>query len=89
MRTELKTDKWDEILKGQNVNNMWIKIKNRLHNLITKHVPLRKARKTNDPLWLDNETKTLIKKKRAAWKKWKERNTEANRTEYKKYEKED
>lgn len=88
MRTELKDDKWDEILCGKNVNSMWELIKGRIHGQMTKHVPLRKTCKTNDPLWIDSETKTLIKKKRAAWTKWKERKTEANREEYKKWEKE-
>ena len=88
MRTELEMDDWDKKLNGKNVNDMWNLVKGRLHGLMTKHVPLKKPCKTNDPLWIDNETKLLIKKKRVAWKKWNERKTEMNRMEYKKLENE-
>ena len=88
MKTELHYANWDEILGGKCVNEMWGQIKNRIHEQMDKHVPIKKAAKKNDPLWLDDETKILIRKKRTAWKKWKDKKTEANRIEYKKLENE-
>ena len=88
MRTELENKDWNTVLKEKGVNEMWEIIKEQIHIQIEKHVPLRKTRKTNDPLWIDNDTKMAIRKKRAAWKKWKEKKTESNLNEYKKGEKE-
>ena len=88
MREELRKHEWEKEMEGRTVEDIWKKIKGRLHELMTKHVPMKRACKTNNPLWIDNETKMLIRKKRAAWKKWKERNNETNRMEYKKLEKE-
>ena len=88
MKDELKKINWAEKLSGKNVNEMWEAIQNKLNDLIRRFVPLRKTSLKRDPQWMDSETKQLIRKKREAWKRWKQRGTECLREEYKKYENE-
>ena len=88
MKTELRKINWASSLNGKTVNEIWEAIQNKLNELIRRYVPLQKTSQKNDPQWMDSEIKKLIKKKREAWKKWKQRGTENLREEYKNCEKE-
>ena len=39
MRTEMATMRWDEMMRGKDVNGMWLILKNRLNEMVEKHIP--------------------------------------------------
>ena len=83
MRDQLRGIAWEEELNDKNVNEIWENVSGRIHKLIDMHVPLKKNKRTNEPRWMDSELRKLIKRKKEAWKVWKEKKTETSRLEYK------
>ena len=54
-------------MEGKLVNETWLLLK----TVIADHVPLRKAKRTDKPQWLDAEMRKTILIKQRAWAEWK------------------
>ena len=79
---------WDELMDGQNVNEMWSCLKELLNHAMSQHVPMKKNRRTDEPKWLDAEMRNKIGEKRRAWKTWKETSRATDKAVYTRTEKE-
>ena len=79
----IKTD-WEEEWKDRVVNEIWNSLKNTILNLMAKHIPKKSRKKRNDPKWMDNNVRTILRDKKSAWKRWKQTKKESDRAEYKK-----
>ena len=87
MRRLMNRD-WKQLMEGKNVNEMWFILKELLETAITEHVPMRKARRTDEPKWLDAELRKKISVKRKAWDEWKRTGRVTERVAYAKEERE-
>jgi len=69
MREEVSNIDWHTTLRGLNTEATWQEIKSTLQNLIVNYVPLRKQRKPNKPIWMNNEIARAMDRKRRLWKR--------------------
>ena len=46
-------------------------VKESIEYTVAKHVPIKKAKRTDEPRWLDAEVHKKIEEKQKAWKRWK------------------
>ena len=88
MRESLRETDWKEEMRGNSVNENWIAMKERIKKLMSEHIPLKRKRRFDEPLWMDNEVRRSIRKKKEAWKKMKQTNRAIDKEEYKKMVKE-
>ena len=88
MREAMRKTDWKGEMRGKSVNENWILVSERIKNLMSEHIPMKKRRRFDEPRWMDNEVKKIIRKKKEAWKKMKETNRAADKEEYKKAVKE-
>ena len=73
IKSEIKT-LYDHIVQSQthlNTNQLWEIFKNKLNQLIKKHVPHKVAKAKDSLPWINTETKKLIRKRDRLYKKWK------------------
>ena len=87
MRQSIKDTDWRAVMQDKNVNEAWIYIKDRLNELIEKHIPVRKCRVKNEPPWFNREVKKSIEEKKKAWNVWKKSKRMVDKEEYIKKEK--
>ncbi len=69
MRDDLAATDWYSLLKKKNTEESWDIIKDRLTNLTSTFVPLRKRRPPSKPIWMTREILRAMGKKRRLWKK--------------------
>ena len=84
MRETIAKVDWERELDGQDVNSMWQLISAKLKSAMDTYIPIKKCGSKMQPKWFDGEIKRSIEEKKRAWKKWKEKNTETAKNEYKK-----
>ena len=53
------------------MDKAWVYIKELLDEIVAQYVPMKKAKRKNEPKLLDAEMRKMIVEKRDAWKKWK------------------
>jgi hypothetical protein len=68
MNSELSRENWIRKLRGLNTEQAWSLLKNRLHELIEKHVPRRRRRNHNRPPWLTRDVLRAVRRKKRLWK---------------------
>jgi len=82
---ELDQTDWDSELNSKDTDEMWELIKNKIHELCLKHVPLKvhgtKSKRKNS--WLSKATLKVIKQREAAWKRYRIFDSNSNFSEYK------
>ena len=88
MREALRKTDWKEAMNGKSVNENWIAWKERIKNLMSEYIPMKRRRNFDEPQWMDSEVKKSIRKKKEAWKKMKQSNRATDKEEYKKCVKE-
>ena len=86
MQAKLSETEWEIQLEGKAVNEMWICIRDRIHEAIHEHTPMKKIKRRNEPPWMNSKMKKSIRDKRRAWTKWKETGRDSDKTDYKKKE---
>ena len=84
MRKAVTDINWFREWEGEDVNGMWVKLKNHIKELMAKHIPTKTRKEVMQPQWMDNEVKRAIEKKKGAWKIWKETGSRRSKEEYKK-----
>jgi hypothetical protein len=68
MRKELRRADWQAELDGLSAGQAWDKLKEKVHHLISRHVPERRRRNHNKPPWLSREILRQIRKKKRKWR---------------------
>lgn len=66
-RQDLDGINWESELTDLNVERAWAFFKNSVSELSRKYIPMRKVRNKNRPLWLNQNTLRIIRKKRKLW----------------------
>ena len=87
MQRELNGVDWQEILSG-NTESDWIAIKHTLNSLVDRYVPLSTCKPPTQPRWINREIIRLIRRKKRAWKTYKQYPNVQNLGNYKELEKE-
>jgi Endonuclease-reverse transcriptase len=64
MRRDFERDRWPARLRGMSAAQAWTALKERVHELVSKHVPERRRRNHNRPPWLSREILRTIRKKK-------------------------
>ena len=74
---------WDAVLAPLDANSCYEYFLKEYHKTCESYVPLRKLRKSNDPLWMNKNLKDRIKEKHRLWFKFKSvsRKNATDRTE--------
>ena len=89
MRNLLGQVRWGDILDQVTVNVAWNRILLEIDKATEVCVPKVKVKNTCRPKWLDRELLKMIRKKRQAWKAFKNYGTQENLDKYKKLEREE
>lgn len=83
LRMQLGRIDWVQVLGNSNVEEMWGKFKNILHNTQEECIPSTNIRqKASKPRWWGNDIGRMIKDKKRAFKLFKQDNREANLIRY-------
>ena len=71
---------WNNVLRGLDTDQMWQKFKNILAEGQSRFIPMTQIRKkkSKSPPWFSSSIKELIKKKKLAFRRFKEDGSEAN-----------
>jgi hypothetical protein len=67
MRAELGEESWDK-LEQVSAGEAWDSFKQRLDDLVEKHVPLKPRGRPGRPPWMSREILRAVRKKRRMWK---------------------
>lgn len=84
MSQELSAIKWEEEMKQQDVESAWNFFKASVHSVVNQYTPVKCTYKKKVNPWLTKRSRRLLKKRAAAWCKYKNFRTEANFIAYKK-----
>ena len=87
MKLLLRQIRWQNILLKGTVDDAWNALIREIENIVDMCVPMAKVNHNNRPRWLSRELLILIRKKRQAWKAFKNHGTYENLEKYKKLEK--
>ena len=68
MVTDISLIDWEQELVNIDADQQWIKFKSIIDKVQSKHVPLKKRRAKNRPLWMNRNIIRTIRKKRRLWK---------------------
>jgi hypothetical protein len=68
MRKGMRKVRWAREFQGQNTEQMWGKLNGKLHEMVRKHVPVRKVKKNGRPIWMTREVLAAVNKKKRLWK---------------------
>jgi endonuclease/exonuclease/phosphatase family metal-dependent hydrolase len=74
MKTDLSNADWISEFQGKEVNENWIFFKDKITDSMKKHIPVRKIRSSNKPIWMTREALKAVKKKHRAWNKYRQTN---------------
>jgi hypothetical protein len=80
MKENVRSWKWRDELAGTSAAAAWVKLKDRIANLVETHVPKRRPRNKNRPPWLSQDILREIRRRKRMWTRDKEK---ANKDEYK------
>ena len=81
---ELASIDWKRYLDGNNVENIWQKIKEELAKCVEKYVPKKSFKRRKHARWMKKKILKLIKSREKQWQKCKERPSHENQIIYKK-----
>ena len=70
INNDLSKIKWDEVLNGKEINEMWETFRNTIHSLVDKHVPITSRKNRNKPLWMKKNVMRIIRKKKKLWNRY-------------------
>ena len=62
---------WDDVLGPLDAENSYSLFIGEYHKACESFVPLRKPKRSNDPVWINKKIKTLAKEQRRPWFKFK------------------
>ena len=81
---ELASIDWKRYLDGNNVENIWQKIKGELGECVEKYVLKKSFKRRKHARWMKRKILRLIKSREKQWQKCKERPSHENQIRYKK-----
>jgi hypothetical protein len=81
---ELAYIDWKRYLDGNNVENIWQKIKEELAKCVEKYVPKKSFKRRKHARWMKKKILKLIKSREKQWQKCKVRPSHENQIIYKK-----
>ena len=84
MRDSIGKKDWKEAMSGNAVDDNWIILRDEVKSLMSEFIPVKRKKSFDEPLWMDNEVKKCIQKKKDAWKKMKQTDRVTDKEEYKK-----
>ena len=87
LRLELDSVGWEQELAGLNTEQSWNKFKEKLLAAQDSAIPKKRRRISNRPVWMNQNTIRIIRKKRRLWKEYKKSKDHAQYLAYKKVEK--
>ena len=82
MRKSMAEVNWSDEWEGRDVNGMWVVLKEKIKDLMSKHIPMKSKKEAMQPPWMDKEVKKAIEKKREAWKRWKDTSSRKDKEKY-------
>jgi hypothetical protein len=88
LRNFLGAKDWDSLMDGKTVEESWEILKEAINQSINQFVPKSTVKGEEEPKWINREIIKLIRKKRRAWKLYKQFNNMESRDRYKDLEKE-
>jgi hypothetical protein len=68
MRAEMRTGSWLQDLKKSGADRAWSILKDKVEEVIQKHVPERRKRNSNRPAWMTQEILRAVRKKKRIWR---------------------
>lgn len=77
-----KLQNWNEIIKGENIDDDWNRFKTVIEEIVDKNIPLRKLRKKKYP-WVTNNVIKCRRAKNKAWAKYLKVRTNKSYEKYK------
>jgi len=85
MGKSLAETDWDEEFRDKNVDAMWVKVRDRLAELVEKYVPSRDAEagRVRKPVWMTYKALRAVKKKKNSWQKFQRTKQKVDLDEYK------
>ena len=76
IKCEFSTINWQSELIDKTVDAAWECLKNKLENMLKKHIPLKHSKpQKKNPLWFTNAAKQAIKRRQRTWRKYKSSQT--------------
>jgi hypothetical protein len=78
----LRSIDWETEMAQLNVEDSWLIFKNSVLRIAENHIPKSKPVRQGSPRWLTREIKTLINRKKKAWKKYKHEGGLENKSDY-------
>lgn len=79
---ELKRVKWNELMIGKSVDEMWTCFKTIIIDLTTRYVPIKDDRRKKKGRWLSRKTIKKMKVRNKLWKKYRRYPSGRNHEEY-------
>ena len=86
MNREMANFDWGHTLTNE-IEVDWDTFKNMFLQLCEKHIPKKTIKEMKRPVWMKHETLKLVRQKRAAWRKYKERGDNDSFLKFKSLEK--
>jgi hypothetical protein len=68
MRAEMRMGNWLQDLKKSGADRAWNILKDKVEEVIQKHVPQRRKRNSNRPAWMTQEILRAVRKKKRIWR---------------------
>jgi hypothetical protein len=68
MRAEMRTGKWLQDLKKSGADRAWGILRDKVEEVIQKHVPARRKRNSNRPAWMTQEILRAVRRKKRIWR---------------------
>ena len=84
LNSELASQDWNNLFRGQSMENSWYKFKEILTNSCNRHIPKISISDEFQPPWFDSEVFDLCRKKERLHKKWKETSSDVQYLKYSK-----
>lgn len=83
MKRTLNSIDWDNALTPLDSDRQWCFFSDKLNDLVTKHVPIKKQSSVKKPRWMNRECLKAVKRKRKKWKKYRETGSDEDYLAYK------
>jgi hypothetical protein len=88
IRKRLRETDWETVLSSERTEENWETFKKIIVNCVNDQVPYHKAFNNSRPRWMSKEIMSLVRRKRAAWKSYKQHPSAENAERYNSLEKE-
>jgi hypothetical protein len=82
IRTEFNMVNWTNEINGRDLETAWQFLKNKLTDLVERHVPKKIMKGAAKPRWLSREIVRIIRKKKHCWKIFKNEGGAENKKRY-------